>query len=344
MEKRLITFSTDTRLLINCWGPEAAESTGMAAVEAMGKKYYMVIPRIIANGRDAFISVLRTGKRLELKGHYFGVLSGGVRADIAIEPSRGGDGAIDGLNSRIELNPDRGPERLDNAQRLIETGKTATAFVHSVRNPLNAIKGTVVYLKGRYSGDPTLQEFASIIEDEIKRLDDFISRFLSSSSSDMELCEVDINEILKKIELLTTLQARSKDIRFIYSYGKVPPVLANSFQLEQAILNVINNALEALRPGEEFRVSTSLDGSNVIVEVSDTGPGIAQPGAEAAPAKKCGGRGFGLLITREIIRQSGGRVEIKSIKGGGTTVRMYLPVLRERCDEWSPQRESINNR
>jgi two-component system nitrogen regulation sensor histidine kinase GlnL len=336
---RYYTFGTDNRLLVNAWDKDASKMTGIAPVDALGRKYYMVLPRIFLDNRDAVLQVLRSGKPLTLKGHYFNSITGPVKSDVEIIPVKEGNGKARGATVKVITYPAQ--DSFCSPERLIDTGKTATAFLHGVRNPLNAIKGAVIYLRGRYPKESTLLDFTNIIEEEIQRLDDFISRFLSRSVFEMELSEMDVNGLLKKIEVFTSLQARSRELRFSYTYGELPAVLANSFQIEQAVLNVVNNAIEALRPGEEFRVSTSFeekDGNGfVVIEVSDSGPGIKLPDTAddiSVPLKKNKGRGFGLLITREILKQNGGHIEITSTKGKGTVVRMYLPARGCRTGAW----------
>lgn len=336
---RYFTFGTDSCLLVNAWEQDASKMTGIAPVDAMGRKYYMVLPRIFLDNRDAVFQVLRTGKPLTLKGHYFNSITGQIKSDIEIIPVKEVRGKARGTVVKVVIYPSQ-QDNFYSPERLIDAGKTATAFIHGVRNPLNAIKGAVIYLRSRYPKESTLLDFTNIIEEEIQRLDDFISRFLSRSVFETDLSETDVNGIVGKIEVFTSLQARSRDLKYSYSYGELPTVLANSFQLEQAILNVINNAIEALRPGEEFRVSTGFeekDGNGfVVIEVSDGGPGIKLPdtGDISLPPKKNRGRGFGLLITREILKQNGGHIEITSRKGKGTVVRMYLPARECRTRAW----------
>jgi len=319
-------FGTDSRLIVNTWEHDAVSATGIDAVNALGKKYYMVLPRIFVDNRDAVIKALNCASPVAIRGHYFNSILGQVKSDVEIIPIKG-KARIDGVEVHIRTYPAR-PDAANGVQRLIDTGRTATAFVHSVRNPLNAIMGAVEYLKGRYPQESTLKEFADIIELEAKRLNEFISRFLSSSVSDTEIYEVDVNGIIKKIEMLTALQAASRDIKFSYSYGDLPPAQANSFQIEHAILNIVNNAIEVLKPGDEFRVRTAVEKNNgksaIVIEISDTGPGLPLPGDQAQVLHKKGGKGFGLLLTGELIKQNGGRMDIQSGKEG-TLVRLCIP-------------------
>jgi two-component system nitrogen regulation sensor histidine kinase GlnL len=210
--------------------------------------------------------------------------------------------------------------------------KRASNLAHGVRNPLNAIKGAVVYLKEKYANDRTLLEFTKIIEEEILRLDAFLTRFLNSMAfPDVEKSEADINELLKEIEILTCFQAHAFNIETDYEYGTVPLLMMDSFQLKQAILNIVNNAIEAMHGGGHLRVRSGTekqnDGLYVVIEISDTGPGInRRRNNNCVRSRAGGGRGYGLNITREVFQSHGGYMELRCRKGRGTVVRLCLSV------------------
>ncbi len=304
----------------------------MPSSAVLGMKYYEVLPRILADDRDALSVALADKTPMNLKGYSFNCLHDRVKADVRIDPVRVSSGKVDEL--RIEIRPYSAcsmARKLQNSQRLIDIGKIASTLAHGVRNPLNAIKGSVVYLREKYSNEQTLIEFTRIMEEEITRLDNFISKFLSTSISVAGLSESDVNALLKKIEIYTSLQTHANDISADYEYGDIPLVAIDSFQLEQAVLNVINNAIEAMGAGGHLSVKTMTqkvsDNDFVLIEISDTGPGMADNGlGDISPETR--GRGFGLFITREILQYYGGFLEIKSKKGAGTTVRLYLRVSR----------------
>ena len=105
------------------------------------------------------------------------------------------------------------------------------------------------------------------MEEEISRLDHFISSFLSTSISDKGLTGVNINKVLKKIAVLISLQAQSRNCQTIFAYGRIAPVMLNSFHLEHAILNVIDNAMEAMPLGGTLSVKTYMEsilGNNFV--------------------------------------------------------------------------------
>jgi len=303
----------------------------MPSSAVLGMKYYEVLPRILTDDRDALSVALADKTPLNLKEYSFNCLHDRVKADVRIDPVRVNNGRVEEV--RVEISPYSVcsmARKLQNSQRLIDIGKIASTLAHGVRNPLNAIKGSVVYLREKYSNEQTLIEFTRIMEEEITRLDNFISKFLSTSISVAGLSESDVNALLKKIEIYTSLQTHANDISTNYEYGDIPLVAIDSFQLEQAVLNVINNAIEAMMDsGGHLTVRTrtqKVSGNDfVLIEVSDTGPGMADNGISGiSPENK--GRGFGLFITREILQYYGGFLEIKSLKDAGTAVRLYLRV------------------
>ncbi len=328
------TFSTDTELRVASWGRELAEFTGKETPAVQGKRYYEVLPRIFSGDKDALLAVLEDNKTLTLKRHALPCLLDLMIADIRINPIRTG-GRVKGVKVTFsDLSPCPVASSLRNSQRFIDIGKTASSLAHGVRNPLNAIKGAVVYLSEKYANEPALVEFAKIMSDEISRLDGFISRFLSTSISDAGFTLVDINSLLKKMEAFTALQAHASHITSIYEFGDIPLIMGNAFQIEQAVLNVLNNAMDAMPSGGQLVVRTGKetlsDEEFVVIEVSDTGSETASKGVDVAslPVDRKG-KGFGLFVTREVLRYHGGRFEIKSKKGKGTSARLYLPLRRE---------------
>jgi two-component system nitrogen regulation sensor histidine kinase GlnL len=298
--------------------------------------YYEVLPRICAAGRDAVADVLESGEPLELQGYRFCCLNSFVAGNVSIAPFGRPNQPPEGVRVTIEIS--KGceiAERLQQSEHLIDLGKTASSLAHGIRNPLNAIKGAVVYLKEKYSHEKTLQDFSGIIEEEISRLDNFITNFLRNSLNDFSPSESNINGLLKKIELVTAMQAEAGRVRMKFQYGEIPAVRVNPYEFEQAILNVLNNALHVLPHGGSITVESSVEVLNdhryVQVSIADTGPGLREDsvGACSAPLEgtaKSRGKGFGLFLTREVMQHHQGQFEIKTRRGQGTTVILRLPV------------------
>lgn len=328
------SFRVDRRSRIVSWGEQLGEMMGKKAADTVGKTYHRVFPRLLSGGKDALLMSLSANEKMILKAYALKCPYDTMTADIRIEPIadatkrvrdevRGADVTISNILCPVLQNA-------GSAQRFNELGKIASTLAHGVRNPLNAMKGAVLYLGEKYPAEPMLAEFGAIMDDEIKRFDGFISRFLSTSVSDMESALTDINALLKKIQVLTSYQTHFHHIRTAYELGEIPAVMANSFHLEHAILNIINNAIEVMHGGGRLAVKTGIErcsnGDSIVIEISDSGPGISatQTGGCLPPETK--GRGFGLLITSELLRCYGGSLDIKEKKGKGTVAKLYLGV------------------
>lgn len=325
-------FRTDEKLCLNSWGMKMAELTGKAPNEVLGKKYYEILPRIFSESTDALFETIEKKRGQTLKGYSFRCLNGGMKADVEISFLEGKNGKASGTEVSIfPVSSCSAVKELHDSKQLIDIGKIASTLAHGVRNPLNAIKGAVVFLRENYAEESILVEFTDLMESEIARLDNFISRFLSTSLSDVVPSEVEINSILRKIEVFTSLQVQASNIKALFAYGDVPPVSINAFHLEQAILNVINNAIEAMKSGGQLTVKSMSENREgvdfAVIEIADTGPGMSESGMEGlSHGSGNKGRGFGLFITREVLQYYGGHLEIRTSQGSGTTVRLYLPV------------------
>jgi two-component system nitrogen regulation sensor histidine kinase GlnL len=167
------------------------------------------------------------------------------------------------------------------------------------------------------------------MEDEISRLENFITQFLGSTASPDEIKSVDINALIGRIKVFVSLQTYAHNITCEYELGKIPPLMANPFHLEQAILNVINNAIEAMKSQGTLTIKTYAEkkpeGQFIVIEVIDTGQGMDVANIKDRELDHTKGRGFGLFIAHEMVKYYSGRLEIRGEKGKGTTVRFYLP-------------------
>jgi two-component system nitrogen regulation sensor histidine kinase GlnL len=327
-------FITDKDTRIICWGEQIARFMGKQAPETIGKVYHEVFPKLVSANTDAVSSALTKNSKVVLRGYPLECPHHSMTADVVIEPQR----ERNRKTARVVISNVICPilQHMGNAQRFVDIGMTASTLAHGVRNPLNAMKGAALYLGQKYPEEPTLAEFARIMEEEIVRFDQFISHFLSTSLplSSGESILTDINEMLKKIRVLTSFQTDLHNIRTVYEYGDIPAVVVNFFHMEHAILNVINNAIESMNSGGTLTVKSAVENHSghdyLVVTISDTGTGLAKSGLPGSRLLEKRGKGFGLLITREILAYYGGYLEIQSRKGSkGTIARLYLSAARK---------------
>ena len=299
--------------------------------------YVEWLPGICFGGEDALRKVVDLGESIVLSCYRFPSLDGALMADISIEPLKtenGSNGALVRIGSLMSSRPS---DAASAKEGWSENGKVAAMLSHGVRNPLNAIKGAVTYLQGRYPEEAELQEFTGIMTDEITRLEQFISGFLSTSCQGSDEEPVDINSLLKKVASYTALQAQAAGVSISLSCTEVSLIRVNAYQFEQAVLNLVNNALAVLEDGGCIVLSSTMEHRSgrpmVAVEVADNGPGmdfarieeLRDPASEPEPGND---RGFGLFITREVVTSYGGLLEINRAEGSGTRVRLLMPALR----------------
>jgi two-component system nitrogen regulation sensor histidine kinase GlnL len=324
-------FVVDKKLRIRYWDKDLENITGKVSAEMIDIPYFQVQPRILIKNADAIRQVLHDGKSVQLKEYKVNCFSGTSKADIIINPLKDENSEI--IAAEVIIDDCNGCtvlKELNQSRTLIDIGKASTVLAHGVRSPLNAIKGAIVYLQDKYSKDAIFVEFSNIIITEINKLDSFITKLLSNS-----IFDIDIQSLLDRIVSMISLQANAKNITFVKYYEQIQTFKTDTFKIEQVILNIINNAIEAIPHGGCITLRTSMTQYNskdyITIEISDSGQGLKDCVCRESlyDLKKetvVKGRGFGLFITHEIVKNLGGYLEIKSEKMVGTSVKINIPA------------------
>lgn len=228
-------------------------------------------------------------------------------------------------------------EQLRKAERLSALGELSAVLAHEIRNPLGSIRGTAEILKDDLSPDEKKYEFLEILIKETDRLNRVVEDFLNLARPlNVERANCDLMAELMVVVTLVSPEASARGVSLILIPADIPPVHGDPEKLKQAFLNLILNGVQATTRGGSLTISASCvpagEGSTPFVEISfaDTGEGI-EPAVLASifepfSTTKQGGTGLGLAITERIVESHGGRIEVESEKGRGTTFRVKLPV------------------
>jgi signal transduction histidine kinase len=232
-------------------------------------------------------------------------------------------------------------ERLEHSRRLAELGEMAARVAHEVRNPLNAITGAAHYLSTEYRNDETIGKFTSIINRQATRVNQVASDLLSfSRPMRLRLEDVNINGVLEQVLDSLCEQARSQSITMETDmHADIPLIKADGFQIEQALQNIVRNAIEAMPGGGNLRVTTAVaDGDGCVdVLIQDTGQGIPEADKgrifQSFFTTKTRGTGLGLTIVQRVLKGHGGEIFIEQPVEGGTRVLVRLPVGMGRKDD-----------
>ncbi|MBP7864828.1 MAG: hypothetical protein KA419_02680 [Acidobacteria bacterium] len=217
--------------------------------------------------------------------------------------------------------------RVYQAERLSALGRLAGGMAHEIRNPLNAISMAVQTL-----GMETPGKLTRTIQEEIRRLDRLLDDFLCLARNRLVFRPGDLAELLDAVTELLREEAEARGVRLLGPPAGEPiPLVMDADKMKQAVLNLLKNALEAIRGEGTVRLEVRRPRKGrVEVTVSDTGVGL---GAEEIPrifdldyTTKDKGVGLGLPIAREIILGHGGEITVESAPGQGTTFRVLLPL------------------
>jgi signal transduction histidine kinase len=222
--------------------------------------------------------------------------------------------------------------QLTQLERLAAAGQLAAQFAHEVGTPLNLISGHVQLLRARARDERVIQRL-DIIAGQIDRITNIVRSMLDSTRRPVPRLEsVDINSLLAHILDATqpTLMARNVELKTAISDG-LPSIEADADQLQQVFINLINNSLDAMPLGGELRVSTALEGNSVVMELADSGEGIAEDQLDLIfdplfSTKRGRGTGLGLTIVKQIISEHNGEVDVESDPGRQTIFRIRLPL------------------
>lgn len=237
-------------------------------------------------------------------------------------------------------------QRLKERDRLAALGQMAAGLAHEIRNPLGAIRGAAEYI-AESSEDSPDSEFLDIIIEEVDRLNRVVTDFLDYSRPlKIQLEPCDLNRLVTQVANMLSAQALLGGVHFQLELSpQLPMVSADMEKLKQVLLNLLQNALQAMPQGGEVVLKTAgvhhvswpelVPGETplewVQVEVSDHGVGIPPEELEKLfiPffTTKAGGTGLGLAISQRLVQSHGGELEASSVMGQGSTFTLRLPAI-----------------
>ena len=226
------------------------------------------------------------------------------------------------------------------SEKLVALGRLSAGVAHEIRNPLNAMKGAIVHLKRRRSDDPLLQEYTEIILEEIGRLNEFATEFLYfARQSAPKFMPTDLNELIHNALTLFQERFKEKGIKAVKHFDASLPIMRiDPHQIEQVVVNLFINAMDAMPEGGHLELSTAIEENGrgmgslqkALITIKDDGVGIPQKDIQSIfdPffSTKETGTGLGLPISQGIVESHDGLLRIRSKEDEGTTVIIKLPI------------------
>jgi PAS domain S-box-containing protein len=222
-------------------------------------------------------------------------------------------------------------EAIRKSDKLSVVGQLAAGVAHEIRNPLTSIMGFTQLLK-KETENPF---YFDLILSEISRLEDIVSGFLTlAKPQEPKMKEMNLKTLLEQVLTLFRAQANMSSIEIVVEDGLIlPPLYCEANQIKQVLINILQNAVDAMPNGGKIKISTLTlqNGSDFIMfRIIDEGYGISEERmkhiGEPFYRTKEKGTGLGLMISQKIVQEHGGSINITSQVNQGTTVDVSLPI------------------
>lgn len=236
--------------------------------------------------------------------------------------------------AEINLRLQSTQQQLIQSEKLASVGQLTAGIVHDVKNPLAVIKGIAEELRDEPGLDPGIKEQMTVVRDNASRAATIVGDLLKfARQAKPEMKQNDMRESIEAAIRLTEYLARKGTVQVVKDVpARAVMAYYDAGQIEQVLINLIQNAIQAMPKGGTLRINLSHAPGALAVAVEDTGIGIS-PGNLARifdpffTTKKEGeGTGLGLSVSYGIISRHGGKVGVESKVGKGTTFTILMPV------------------
>jgi len=336
-------LTVDDRQIVTGFNPAAECLTGIKASSILQQPMSLLPPPLqkaiqdtIAAGNSVeklVLNITRPGEQSEQSIQ--------VSITAMTRPGNGVAGAVAIFNSYSAIQRlEQGMRQFD---RLASIGTLSASMAHEIKNAMVGVKTFVELLQAKYPE----AELAGLASRELTRIDSIARQMLKfAGPARPTYAPVRLHEIIGHALHLVEYQLDDKNIALTHSFAALTDeVRGDHYQLEQAFINLFFNSIEAMKPGMELSVKTSIvlsDSSSdslpflpgqplIRVTVQDTGAGIPEGHLDRVfdPffTTKQNGTGMGLSITRRIIQEHKGTISVESEPGKGSTFTVLLPAL-----------------
>lgn len=334
-----VIFVTDTRGVLTYVSPAARRVMGWAPEELEGKHFSCLVPPDdLPRVERRFAEVLQ--QRLGPFEFHYKHGNGEVRWARSVSTPVVRDGETVGLSGVLSdiTESRRAREQLHAVQKMEALGQLAGGVAHDMNNLLQAMLSTVTLVTANPTLTASVRTRCQELEDHIRRGAALVRQLLLFSRRETARREVvELNRTLADaVAMLRRLVRENVELRVIPANAELF-VEGDRGQLEQVLINLVVNAVDAMPGGGVVEVRTGAEDDSVWLAVRDTGCGIAPEIRERIfepffTTKEAGqGTGIGLAVVHGIVTGGGGRVEVASVPGAGSTFTVYLPRSRERA-------------
>ena len=325
----------DAAGFITSWNPAAEAIFGWTAVEMLGQ----TAQRLVAAGDASVVAVSRIDAALREGRTLRNLETSGLRKDgtpitfsltvapiyDAADSFAGTTGIVRDVTAVKQLQL-----QLLERERLAAIGELAAMVAHEVRNPLAGIRGGCEILLEGYPDGDTRHDIGVEIIHQVDRLSRTVhDLLLFARPKAMDLVPTDLHGIIERVLRVLGDDPETGDVEVIRDFGDGTPIIqADGRQMEQVFMNLVLNAIQVMNHKGKVTIATRTLSRQVVVTVSDTGPGIPPDKIakifEPFFTTRAQGTGLGLAIVKKIVEAHGGRIEAASPPGSGAKLTVTL--------------------
>jgi hypothetical protein len=315
---------------------------GLSRDQTVGKQVEDIFDTSFALNLENILGKSRwhlTETRNAYKLHTYDSQGKSLILNVAVAPLRsvsnqqtGAIIVLENVSSRVKLE-----ETLQQSEKLSSIGLLAAGVAHEVNTPLTGVSSYTQMLMAMIPETDPKHALLQKMQRQTDRASNIVGNLLnfSRTGNSADFTEIDISKLLNDTLQLLEPQLRKSNIEIVKEYAEsLPQIYGNGGKLQQVLTNLILNARDAMYGGGTITLKTLAgDADEVVIEVSDTGEGIAPENLTKIfdpffTTKGVGnGTGLGLAVSYGIVQEHAGSIEAKSENGDGATFRMVFPAI-----------------
>ncbi len=346
MEGGVLTVNLNRQ--ITSFNKAAEWITGYCLDEVLGESCAKILQGSLCKETCIFEKVIRSGmpvtrRDVTITGKEANQLSVSYTAFRLEDVQKNSKGVVIIFRDLTELRNLR--EQLIHSEKLVVMGQLAAGVAHEINNPINGIVNYIHLFLRRLEEkriDPEVwKRDLKMVERETIRIGRLVRNLLNfAKKSELELTRIQLKRLIDDTLPLLEDQFLLKNIQLIKNYDEgIPRILGDFNQLQQVVINLTLNAIQAVEKNGKIEIAVSAEGMKgsecfVVLSITDNGIGIAEEDLTkvfdpfyTTKTKEKGGIGLGLTIVQQIVNAHHGRIVVKSKVGEGTTVSVRLPTI-----------------
>ncbi|MEC0209804.1 ATP-binding protein [Paenibacillus ehimensis] len=240
---------------------------------------------------------------------------------------------LEGIYEKMKLR-----KEVERAEKMYLVGELAASFAHEIRNPLTVVSGFLQLMGKNQIAEEAKHDYLRMMITELERAQAIISDYLAIAKPKSDSIQlIQVEPLLRQIIELMSPYAHMNTVSIASSIEQGLQLKADASRLSQSLINIVKNGIEAMPDGGTLEIKAYRQQRKLLIEISDQGIGMTQAEIDRLGTPfyttKEKGTGIGTMVALGIIGSMGGRTEVHSEKGAGTTFTIILPIRRGEARE-----------